>query len=38
MHFKLIIAFVEDDKTDIVLDAARESGAKATTVINHCPR
>jgi nitrogen regulatory protein PII len=35
MHFKLIIAFVEDDKTDLVLDAARESGAKGATVINH---
>ena len=35
MHFKLIIAFVEDDKTDMVLDAARESGAKGATVINH---
>ena len=35
MHFKLIIAFVEDDKTDIVLDAARKSGAKGATVINH---
>jgi nitrogen regulatory protein PII len=35
MHFKLIIAFVEDDKTDMVLDAARENGAKGATVINH---
>jgi nitrogen regulatory protein PII len=35
MHFKLIIAFVEDDKTDLVLDAARKSGAKGATVINH---
>lgn len=35
MHFKLIIAFVEDDKTDSVLDAARKSGAKGATVINH---
>ena len=35
MHFKLIIAFVEDDKTDIVLDTARQSGAKGATVINH---
>jgi len=35
MHFKLIIAFVEDDKTDAVLDAARESGATGATVINH---
>lgn len=35
MHFKLIIAFVEDDKTDLVLDTARQSGAKGATVINH---
>ncbi|NOT13447.1 MAG: P-II family nitrogen regulator [Methylococcaceae bacterium] len=35
MHFKLIVAFVEDDKTDSVLDAARKSGAKGATVINH---
>ncbi len=35
MHFKLIIVFVEDDKTDLVLDTAREQGAKGATVINH---
>ena len=35
MRFKLIIAFVEDDKTDLVLDTAREHGAKGATVINH---
>lgn len=35
MHFKLIIAFVEDDKTDLVLDTARKYGAKGVTVINH---
>jgi len=34
MHFKLIIAFVEDDKTDLVLDTARKNGAKGATVIN----
>ncbi|MGR9116600.1 MAG: P-II family nitrogen regulator [Gammaproteobacteria bacterium] len=34
MHFKLIIAFVEDDKTDLVLDTARKHGAKGATVIN----
>ena len=34
MHFKLIIALVEDDKTDAVLDAAREAGATGATVIN----
>jgi len=35
MHFKLIIAFVEDEKTDMVMLAARESGATGATVINN---
>lgn len=35
MHFKLIIALVEDDKTDILMKAAREAGATGATVINH---
>ncbi len=35
MHFKLILALVEDDKTDRVLEAARETGATGCTVINH---
>jgi len=35
MHFKLIIALVEDDKTDIIMKAAREAGATGATVINH---
>ena len=35
MRFKLIIVFVEDDKTDSVLDTAREYGAKGATVITH---
>ncbi|NOT85009.1 MAG: P-II family nitrogen regulator [Methylococcaceae bacterium] len=34
MHFKLIIAFVEDTKTDLVMDTARKHGAKGATVIN----
>ena len=34
MHFKLIIALVEDTQTDAVLDAAREQGATGATVIN----
>ena len=34
MHFKLIVAFVEDSKTDAVMDAARDSGATGCTVIN----
>jgi len=35
MHFKLIVAFVKDDKTDAVMDAAREAGATGCTVINN---
>jgi nitrogen regulatory protein PII len=35
MHFKLIIVFVEDNKTDVVLDTARKFGAKGATVINN---
>jgi nitrogen regulatory protein PII len=34
MHFKLIVAFIEDSKTDAVMDAAREAGATGCTVIN----
>ena len=35
MHFKLIISFVEDSKTDEVMGAAREAGATGATVINN---
>jgi nitrogen regulatory protein PII len=35
MHFKLIIAFVEDNMTDAIMDAAREAGATGCTVINN---
>ncbi len=35
MHFKLIIALVEDTTTDKVLEAARSAGATGSTVINH---
>ena len=35
MHFKLLIALIDDDKTNAVLKAARESGATGSTVINH---
>jgi len=35
MRFKLLLAFVEDSKTDAVLDAAREAGATGATVINN---
>jgi len=34
MHFKLIIALVEDSTTNAILDAARECGATGSTVIN----
>jgi nitrogen regulatory protein PII len=35
MHFKLIIALVEDSTTEKVLEAARAAGATGSTVINH---
>ena len=35
MHFKLIVAFVEDTKTEHIMHAAREAGATGATVINH---
>ena len=35
MHFKLIIALIEDDKTEAVMAAARDAGATGVTVINH---
>ena len=35
MHFKLIIAFVEDTKTEAIMHAAREAGATGCTVINN---
>ncbi len=35
MHFKLIIAFIEDEKTQAVLDAARTAGATGSTIINN---
>ena len=33
MHFKLVIALVEDDATKRIIKAAREAGAKGATVI-----
>ncbi len=33
MHFKLIVAFVEDDRTDASMHAAGEAGATGCTVI-----
>ncbi len=35
MHFKLLVVFVEDEKTDDVLEAAREAGATGCTVVNN---
>jgi hypothetical protein len=35
MHFKLIIAFTEDDVTDAVMRAARMAGATGATIINN---
>jgi len=35
MHFKLILTFIEDSKTDAVMDAAREEGATGATIINN---
>ena len=34
MHFKLIVAFVDDAVTDDVMKAAREAGATGITLIN----
>lgn len=33
MRLKLIVALVSDDKTDVVMDAARDGGATGATVI-----
>lgn len=35
MRFKLIVAFVEDEKTDLILKTAREHGATGATVIGN---
>lgn len=35
MHFKLLIAFVDDSKTNAVMEEARRSGATGATVINN---
>ncbi len=35
MRFKLIIALVEDDKSDQVLKAAHDAGATGATIINN---
>jgi PII-like signaling protein len=33
MHFKLLVVFVEDRKTEAIMQAAREAGATGCTVI-----
>jgi len=35
MHFELIVAFVEDSKTNDIMEAAREAGATGCTVISN---
>ena len=35
MHFKLLVALVDEEKTAAVMDAAREAGATGATVITH---
>ncbi len=35
MRFKLLVALVDDSKTDIVVDAARDAGATGCTQINN---
>lgn len=34
MHFKLIIALVRDEKTEVIVDAARAAGATGATILN----
>lgn len=35
MHFKLLVAMIDDDKTDKILKAAREAGATGATVLGN---
>ncbi len=35
MHFKMIIVFAEDEKTEAIMEAAREAGATGATVITN---
>jgi len=35
MRFKLILAFVDDDKSEALIDAARSAGATGATLINN---
>jgi len=34
MHFKLIIAFVQEERVDVVIKAARDAGSTGATVIS----
>lgn len=33
MHFKLLVVFVKDEQTDMIIEAARDAGATGATVI-----
>lgn len=35
MRFKLLVVFTDDSKTDVVMEAARKSGATGATIINN---
>lgn len=35
MHFKLIIALIDDEHTDAVMEAARTAGATGATLVSH---
>ncbi len=35
MHFKMIVVFAEDEKTEAIVDAAREAGATGATVVTN---
>lgn len=34
MHFKLLVAFTEDGRTDAVMEAARKAGATGSTLVS----
>nr|VFJ88176.1 MAG: nitrogen regulatory protein P-II family [Candidatus Kentron sp. H]VFJ90185.1 MAG: nitrogen regulatory protein P-II family [Candidatus Kentron sp. H]VFJ96556.1 MAG: nitrogen regulatory protein P-II family [Candidatus Kentron sp. H] len=34
MHFKLLIALVDDDRTNAIMEAAKQAGATGATVLN----
>lgn len=35
MHFKLLVTFIEDNKTETIMQAARDKGATGATVITN---